>query len=93
LKLGERELSQDDVTQIKHKILSMQISNIVDPILHELEDIDTLELIKKLLYYTVQKEGIGSFEAIGYEKEAVDAMYQEYIREEKATKRKSRRRK
>ena len=93
LKLGERELSKDDVTQIKHKISSMQISNIVDPLLQELEDIDTLELIKKLLFYTVQKEGIGSFEAIGYEKEMVDAMYQEYIREEKATKRKSRRRK
>ena len=93
LKLGERELSKDDVTQIKHKISSMQISNIVDPLLQELEDIDTLELIKKLLFYTVQKEGIGSFEAIGYEKEMVDAMYQEYIREEKATKRKSKRRK
>ncbi len=93
LKLGERELSKDDVTQMKHKISSMKISNIVDPLLQELEDIDTLELIKKLLFYTVQKEGIGSFEAIGYEKEMVDAMYQEYIREEKATKRKSRRRK
>jgi len=93
LNIGEAELKEDDILQIKHKIASMQISNIVDPILKELEDIDTLELIKKLLFYTIQKEGIGSFEAIGYGKERVEEMYQEYIQEEKATKRKSKRRK
>lgn len=93
LNTGEASLSDDDVNELKAKIESMPISNSVDSVLKALEEMNSVELIKKLLSYTIEKEGYGNSEAIGYDQSSVDRLYQEYIQEEKATKRKNRRRK
>lgn len=93
LNTGEASLSDDDVNALKDKIESMPISNSVDSVLKALEEMNSVELIKKLLSYTIEKEGYGNFEAIGYDQSSVDKLYEEYIQEEKATKRKNRRRK
>ncbi len=91
LTIGEGELNQEDIATMKQKIDAMPINDIVNPLLSALEDMNSVALIKKLLYYAMQKEGIGNFEAIGYDQASVAQMYQEYIQEEKATKRKNRR--
>lgn len=93
LNTGEASLSDDDVNDLKDKIESMPISNSVDSVLKALEEMNSVELIKKLLSYTIEKEGYGNSEAIGYDQSSVDKLYEEYIQEEKATKRKNRRRK
>jgi ATP-dependent RNA helicase DeaD len=93
LNTGEASLSDDDVNELKAKIESMPISNSVDSVLKALEEMNSVELIKKLLSYTIEKEGYGNSEAIGYDQSSVDRLYEEYIQEEKATKRKNRRRK
>ncbi len=93
LNIGEASLNQDDVVALKEKIESMQISNSVTPLLNALEDMNSVELIKKLLSYTILNEGYGNFESIGYDQKSVTRLYNEYLEEEKATKRKNRRRK
>ena len=92
LNVGEAALSQEDVAELKGLIETMEVNSTVDPLLIALEDMNSVDLIKKLLYYTVKREGFGSFEAIGYDKLSADKMLKEYIRGEKATKRKNRRR-
>ena len=93
LNIGEASLNQDDIVALKEKIESMQISNSVTPLLNALEDMNSVELIKKLLSYTILNEGYGNFESIGYDQKSVTRLYNEYLEEEKATKRKNRRRK
>jgi len=91
IKLDDGPLSQEDIAALKSLIKNCKIRDDIEQILSNFNE-DRDILLKKLLSYTIHREKLGSSNCLGYSKNDVDRMYKAYLEEEKATKRKKRKR-
>jgi len=91
IKLEAKELDNEDFKNLNALIKNCEIRKDIEKIIEKLEIKDKELLIKKLLSYTINKERFGS-NCLGYSKSDVDRLVNEYLEEQKATKRKKRRR-
>ncbi len=88
IKLENNSLSEDDILEFKHKVMSFKVSSDIDMVLEKFKDEDCKELLSKLLSYIVSKEEISSDNLLGYDSSDVDDLYQKYLENERASKRK-----
>ena len=92
LKIGGSKLSQEDVVKVKNTIESVDILEDVDILMQGLSDFELNDLLKRLLSYVATKENLGGGDSIGYNQNETDEMYRLFLKEEKATKNKKKKR-
>jgi ATP-dependent RNA helicase DeaD len=92
IKISNASIDEEELKALKNKIKHYEVDENIDIIKKEFNDLEKDELIEKLLSYAAKKENILSVVTLGYNQEAVDKLYRDYLREEKAKKGSKRRR-
>ncbi len=81
-------LNSEDIISFKSNLLTLETHKNIDEILEVFKDVDREILLQKLLTYVLSKEKFGSEKIIGYNENDVNSLYNKFIQDEKATKRK-----